>query len=750
MLRQIFRCASRLRDTPYFPVNSASDILKIRNLGVVAHIDAGKTTLTERMLFYSGAIPQPGNVDDGNTVMDYMKQERERGITIRAAAISFNWDGFQMNLIDTPGHVDFSGEVERSLRVMDGCVVVVDANNGIQTQTKTVWKQADKFNVPRIIFVNKMDLHAASLEVTKDHLKKKFNVIPLVLHIPYIVQDSYKGSIDVVRQQAIEFLEPFGARVNFIPLEKLSKLDKERVKAAREELLETLGSCDDEFAEKYLSGSFTEDDIDLAIRKVTIQMTAYPIYCGSALKNKGVQPVLEGIIKYLPSPAEKLPAVGILNGKAVTRSISDSKLCALAYKVINNTSKGTLVYARVYSGKIKYGEFLKNTSKKTIEKANRILRVRANEYVEVNEIGVGDIVALGGLKEVRSGDTLISKNDPEELVLAGVQMPPPVFFCRIEPENDNKQGELETILKNIHREDPSFNAKYDEESDQLFAIGQGELHLEILRDRLEIEFGLKTRLGPMQVAYRESAETGGKTYVISIDKPGQFLKLKLKLELVESNMKVEHLEDALHGDKFGDLIGTVEWNIDKVSDALSEHINQMRGSDYDESEFQPLKTIGGESKDQIIKYLEEAMQRGAIVGYPLINIKITVEDGVWSKKRTNMVAIKEAAAKGVRELVKISDPKLMEPLMNVSITIPDEMMGDLISDITSTRRGVVMSMEKSDNEMSVVNALIPLVEMLGYTSNLRNLSKGLGYYQMNFHSYEVVSEAEQEKIMNRY
>lgn len=595
-----------------------------------------------------------------------------------------------------------------------------------------------------------MDLHAATLELTKDQLKKKFNTIPLVIQIPYIVQDQYKGSIDIVSQQAIEFLEPLGFRVNFIPLEKLSENDKKKVKEARDELLETLGSIDDDFAEKYLSGNFNDQDIELAIRKGTIQMEIVPVLCGSALKNKGVQPVLDAIIKYLPSPAEKLPAVGLFDGQEMLRSPQDKQLCALAYKVINTTTKGALVYARVYSGKIKYGDVLKNTNRKNLEKVNRLLRVRAGEYVEMTEVGPGDIVAIGGMKEVRSGDTLISKNDFQDILLAGVQMPPPVFFCSIEAESEGKQKDLEDVLKNINREDPSFKATNDEETGQLFAAGQGELHLEILRDRLEIEYGIKTRLGPMQVAYRESANTSGKSYAMIIDKPSQFLQLKLGLEITTSDLKVDQLEDALHGEKFSELIGTVDWNTGKQSDLLLKLTSSLKESkSNDEYEYQSLHQIGADYKQQILKSLEESMQKGVLMGYPLINIKLTVEDGVWSKRRTNMATINEAVAKGARELIKISNPKIMEPIMNVTIAIPDELMGDLLSDITSVRRGIVINIEKQDSEMSVANALIPLVEMLGYTSNLRSISKGLASYHMIFHSYELVSDAEQDKLMMR-
>ena len=682
--------------------------------------------------------------------MDYLPQERARGITIRAAAITFAWQGFHMNLIDTPGHVDFSGEVERSLRVMDGSVVVVDASSGIQTQTHTVWMQAQKFHVPRVIFLNKMDLPSSSTELTCDQIKKVFNATPLLLQVPVFNHGVLSGSVDLVKMRVLKYADPLGSQIEILGLDQLDNSTKARAVKENLELLETLGTLDDEFAEKYLAGNFTESDIMMAIRKLTIRMQAFPILCGSALKNRGIQPVLDAVVNYLPSPAESPDAEGLIRGQTVTRSHKDKELCALAYKVIQNTAKGPLVYVRIYSGKIKHGEVLKNTTRKdTLEKVTKLLRVRSNEYVEVLEAKAGDIVAIGGMKDVYSGDTLIAKHDYHEIVLPGVKMPPPVFFCSIAAEEEGKDKELEVVLKAITREDPSYSASIDEETGQIFATGQGELHLEILRDRILSDYKLKARLGEMQVAYRESVANDCEL-LFQIDKPGNYVCMKLKLEKQVHDMKLNDLEDVIHGHTFDKILANIVWDCRETAEFQKkiDRIRESGGSKIEEEEYLPLQKITEEFKEKIIEDFKEALKRGLILGYPLINLKITVVDGVISRSRTNIVVINEGVAVCTRELLKKAGGMLYEPIMKAIFEIPDTSIGDLLADISSHRRGTILGINKIQTN-TAIEAMIPLKELLGYTSILRGISRGVGAMTMTFHSYEYVGKEVEEQLTRR-
>lgn len=682
--------------------------------------------------------------------MDYLPQERARGITIRAAAITFSWHGFHINLIDTPGHVDFSGEVERSLRVMDGSVLVVDASNGIQTQTHMVWSQAEKFHVPRLIFLNKMDLHSASTEFTCSQIKKFFNAVPLLLQMPLLNNGNLYGCVDLISMKVLKYIDQMGTKIEVFDLDALDSANKQIAVKANFELLEALGSLDDVFAEKYMSSTFTEEDVALTIRKLTVRMQAFPVLCGSALKNRGIQPLLDAVINYLPSPAESPDAEGTFQLKPLQRSHAHKDLCALAYKVMQNTPKGPLVYVRVYSGKIKFGDSLKNTTRGgKIERVGKLLRVRSNDYVEVNEVKAGDIVAIGGLKEVYSGDTLIHKHDHEEIVLPGVKMPPPVFFCSISAEEEGKERELELVLKAITREDPSYSASVDEETGQIFTTGQGELHLEILRDRIFTDYSLKTRLGEMQVAYRESVEANA-DLLFEIDKPGNYLCLKVKLEKESQDMQVEDLEEVIHGQRFDQLLAKVEWECEGSSQYFQklEKIRENGGKKSEEEEFSPLNKIGKEFKEKILEELKEAMRRGVVLGYPLINLKIVVVDGVFSRSRTNSVVINEAVAISTRDLLKKAGGLLFEPIMKVDIEIPDEIIGDLIADLSSHRRGIILGINKT-NIHSVVQAKVPLKELLGYTGVLRGISKGIGHLTMVYDSYEYVGKEVEKQLISR-
>jgi elongation factor G len=681
--------------------------------------------------------------------MDYLPQERARGITIRAAAITFSWEGFHINLIDTPGHVDFSGEVERSLRVMDGSILIIDACNGIQTQTHTVWQQADKFQVPRVIFLNKMDLHSSSTDLAINQIKENFKATPLLLQLPFFVSGHLWGCIDLVKMRLLKYADGMGTKITVHNIQELDPLTLKKAQNAYNELLENLGSLDDEFAEKYLAGSFSDSDVMITIRKLTIRMQAFPVLCGSALKNRGVQPVLDAVINYLPSPAESPDAEGVLGLQPVFRSHKDKKFLGLAYKVIQNSPKGPLVYIRIYSGKLKHGETLKNTTRNTYEKVLKILRVRSNDYIEVMQANAGDIVALGGLKEVYSGDTLIHKHDNEEIQLPGVKMPPPVFFCSIAAEEESKEKDLENVLKSITKEDPSYSASLDEETGQMFSTGQGELHLEILRDRILSDYKLKTRLGEMQVAYRETIKNNSEI-LYEIDQPGIYLCLKIKVVKETHDLQLNEVEDVIHGERFEKLLAKAYWDC-KNQDVYIDKINKIKenaGNKADEEEFSPLSKINKEFQLKIMNDLKDALKRGVVLGYPLINLKIIVTDGVFSRSRTNNVAISQGIAIGTREVLQKAGGMILEPIMDLFIDVPDSCIGDIISDISANRRGIILGVNKK-NQNSQIHARVPLKEMLGYTSVLRGVSKGVGSMTMSFFSYEYVGREVEFDLINR-
>ena len=683
--------------------------------------------------------------------MDYLPQERARGITIRAAAITFGWKGFHINLIDTPGHIDFSGEVERSLRVMDGSVLVVDSNNGIQTQTKSVWKQAEKFQVPRVIFLNKMDMHSASTELAISQMKTMFKANPLLVQMPVFISNHFAGYVDLVRMVGIKYIDTMGIEMQEF---NVSDLGEEKLKMAerlRNELLENICSGDDEFAEKYLNGVFNERDILLAIRKLCVQMTGFPILCGTALKNRGVQPLLDAVVNFLPSPAECKPAVGEIGKNKVQRTSNDKKFCALAYKYMENTKRGPLVYIRIYSGKLKFGDNLKNTSKGNIvEKVTKLLRVRSNEYVELLEAKAGDVIAVGGPKEFCSGDTLIEKNDYDELVLEGVKMPPPVFFCSIAAESDGQEKDLERILKAITKEDPSYSARYDEELAQTLVTGQGELHLEILRDRILSDYNLRTQLGEIQVAYRECLQDSTEIS-FEIDKPNKYFAVQLKFIKQDPDHSLDSsLEGVIHGENFNKLLVSVNWNPEgsQMLKAKIENI-KLNNTKEDEDEFTGIAKIPSEFQNLIVENIKNAVLRGPLKGYPLINGRVEVTDGIFSKTRSNQAAVNESVNLAARELFKSSESLLYEPIMNVNFEIPDDCIGELISDISSNRRGMVLEISKL-HHYSSVQAKVPLKEMMGYSSVLRGISKGAGSMTMSFNSYENVSTGtlDDEEEMN--
>lgn len=746
-LRRVF-AKKRSKETPYFPVTSASDLLRIRNVGVIAHIDAGKTTVTERMLYYCGALPAPGNVDDGTTVMDYMEQERSRGITIRAAAITFTWGGFHFNLIDTPGHVDFSGEVERSLRVMDGAVVVLDSSRGVQPQTETVWLQSHKYHVPRVLFLNKMDLKGASLDLCLHDLTTRLKVLPLVLQLPIGRESAYTGNVDLVTMQAITYIDHLGTQIDMKPVSS-DYPDKRLYESAlkhREALIDQVASLDDHFADLYLAGKYTNDDLKLAIRNITVNLRAFPIFCGTALRNKGVQMLLDGVVDYLASPGE-IPPVHCVStaGEEVLRMPADKQLCSLAFKVMANTEKGPLVYLRLYSGKLKIGQMLRNTSQAGLmEKATRLYRVRAKEYVEVEEVTAGDVVAVAGLAKTKSGDTLLDKGERGDLLLPGLTMPPPVFFCSISSDSDLSDKKLEEIMGNLIREDPSLLFQHNEESGQHIVLGLGELHLEILRDRLWIEYGLKVRLGPVRVAYRESVQRTF-SHTITLDKPElrEFFTLKIKVEKTgsqeDSGAKIQELMQ-----RQSETDSIIKWELADLKDCLASRLMAEVAGDrskreellYDNEEPQPLQKISKELKDEITRSLQDSLRRGPVLGYPLLNVAITVEDGMWYRSRMNRRVAVECCSKAVPEALGRAGPVVLEPIMAVEVVVPNLCLGETLNDIAASRRGIVLDTKKDAlGEKNQISAKIPLVELIGYSTSLRSLSKGEASFLMSFDSY---------------
>jgi elongation factor G len=591
------------------------------------------------------------------------------------------------------------------------------------------------------------------------------------LHYPVGKEQTYEGNIDLISMKAIRHVDPMGDRIDIQDVKEYQagKYEKSS-REAREIMLEELASLDDYFAvnyiqEQYLSSSFDSKDILQAIRRVTLREQAIPILCGSALKNRGVQAVLDGVINYLPSPAEKPPTVGFLKSEKITRSIGDKKLTALAYKVISNTERGSLLYARVYTGKLKSGDYVKITSQSGVyEKLGRLLRVRANEYVDVSEIHEGDIAAITGMKAARSGDTLIGKQDSEDIVLPGMDMPPPVFFCTLEAVKEADDPKLKELLYELCREDPSLSARFDEECGKLIVLGQGELHLEILRDRLLLEFNIEAKLGPLQVAYREAVSNSVK-HTLRLHKPdkSEFFEVSFTINKLEPSETSERsFETALYGTNFDDLLAKVEMSLlplertsytslmNKIKEEKKLNLTKRAFEEWEE-ELLPLHKLSEDLQDLLIKEMKYAMLRGPLLSYPLINTQLTITDGLFSRRMTTKPILRETASKAIREAVKRAGPQIYEPIMSLEITATDEYVGDLISDLSSERRGEIVQVEKdSDSIKNIIKARVPLSEMVGYSTRLRSLTKGSGSFNMFFYKYEFVGSTKQQELVESH
>ncbi|RQD77425.1 MAG: elongation factor G [Candidatus Syntrophonatronum acetioxidans] len=681
---------------------------KIRNIGLMAHIDAGKTTTTERILFYSGRVHRLGEVHDGAATMDWMVQEQERGITITSAATTCLWKDFRVNIIDTPGHVDFTVEVERSLRILDGAIGVFCAKGGVEPQSETVWRQAERYGVPRIAYVNKMDILGADFFNVIDMMKKRLKVNPVPVQLPMGKEDNFRGIVDLLRLKAIIYEEDLGIKSEE---QEIPEDMKEQALEYREKLLETLAEYSENIMDKYLAGeNLEEKEIKEALRKATIDTHLIPVFCGSSYKNKGVQPLLNGVIDYLPSPADIDSVKGFTpdTEEEIYRKYSDDEpFSALAFKIMSDIYVGKLIFARVYSGQLKAGSFVYNSVKDKKERVGRILRMHANHREEVKEASTGDIVALVGLRNASTGDTLCDPSAP--IILENIQFPEPVISVAIEPKTKADQEKMGISLNKIAEEDPTFKTHTDEETGQTIIAGMGELHLEIIIDRLLREFSVDAAVGKPQVSYKETIRNSVKVegkFIKQTGGRGQYGHVWLELEPLEDGKGYE-FEDKTVG-------GVIP------------------------KDFVPAVNNG----------IKDSLNNGPLAGYPVIDVKATLVDGSYHDVDSSEIAYRMAASQAFKKGAMKANPVLLEPVMKVEIIVPEEYMGDIMADV-NTRRGRIEGMEDRAGA-KVINAYVPLSEMFGYATDLRSKTQGRGTYSMEFHSYEEVPKSLAHKIIERY
>ena len=683
---------------------------RYRNIGIMAHIDAGKTTTTERILFYTGKSYKIGEVHEGTATMDWMEQEQERGITITSAATTASWRDHRVNIIDTPGHVDFTIEVERSLRVLDGAVAVFDSVAGVEPQSETVWRQADKYHVPRLCFVNKMDRIGANFERCVDMMKDRLGANPVVLMLPVGKEAEFKGVVDLVRNRAIIWHEEtLGASFSYedIPADLADEAAE-----ARTAMIEAAVEYDDAAMEAYLDGTEPDEATLLrCLRKGTISGKLVPVLCGSAFKNKGVQPLLDAVVDYLPSPAELPPIDGLKPGtedEKLTRKTSDDEaFSALAFKIMTDPFVGTLTFARIYSGIVESGSYAYNSVKEKRERVGRLLLMHANTREEIKEARAGDIVAFVGLKDTTTGDTLCDPAKP--IVLERMEFPEPVIEVAVEPKTKADQEKMSIALNKLAQEDPSFRVGVDEESGQTVIKGMGELHLEILVDRMKREFKVDANVGAPQVAYRETITKQAEvdyTHKKQTGGSGQFARIKLVFEPGEKG----------DGFKFDSKIvgGSV-----------------------------PKEYIPG-----VQKGLAGSMQSGVLAGFPMTDVSVALIDGAYHDVDSSVMAFEIAARAAFREGIQKAGPQLLEPVMRVEVVTPDEYMGDIIGDLNS-RRGQISGMDPRGNAQ-VIKAMVPLATMFGYVNTLRSLSQGRAQFTMHFDHYEPVPQMVAEEIKAKY
>ncbi|HWM90216.1 MAG TPA: elongation factor G [Thermoanaerobaculia bacterium] len=682
-----------------------SPLKDTRNIGIMAHIDAGKTTTTERILFYTGVNYKIGEVHEGTATMDWMVQEQERGITITSAATTCFWKGIRINIIDTPGHVDFTAEVERSLRVLDGAVAVFDSVAGVEPQSETVWRQADRYRVPRIAFINKMDRIGADFDRTVSMMRTRLAANPVVIQLPWGKEDHFRGVIDLIEMRGIAYKdETLGADYQLvdIPEELLDRAHK-----MREQMVETISETDDQLLEKYLSGEeVTNDELRAALRRATVAGVVQPVICGSAFKNKGVQPLLDAVVAYLPSPLDIPPIEGIdpHNEQPVIRSSNDDEpFAGLVFKIMSDPFVGQLAFFRVYSGRIESGMSVLNAKKGTTERIGRLLKMHANKREEINEVWAGDIAAAVGLKNVTTGETICDPKHP--VTLEAMQFPEPVIAVSIEPKTKADQEKLGMALAKLMQEDPTFRVYTEPDTGQTLISGMGELHLEIIVDRLVREFKVGANVGKPQVAYKETltAEAEGEgRYVRQTGGRGQYGHAKIRLR--------------------------------PTTEADFTFNNKIVGGSIPKEYIKPIE-----------QGIKEALETGPLAGFPVTGVEVDLYEGSYHEVDSSEIAFKIAGSMAFQDACKRARPVIMEPIMAVEAVTPEEYMGSIVGDITS-RRGRIQSMEARGNAQ-VISARVPLSEMFGYATDLRSMSQGRATYTMQFAAYEQAPKNVSEEIV---
>jgi len=684
-----------------------TELSKIRNIGIIAHIDAGKTTTTERILFYTGKTYKIGDIDEGTTVMDWMEEERKRGITIVSAATTTYWKGYRINIIDTPGHVDFTAEVERSLRVLDGGITVLDAEEGVQSQSETVWRQADKYKVPRICFVNKMDKVGANFFATIKSIEDRLGARPATMVLPIGVEASFKGIVDLLTRKALVWGSDEQG-LKFDVSDEIPSEMKDEVEKYRNKLIEKIAETDDVLLEKYLSGQEpTVDELKGALRQAVIAYKLVPILAGSSLRNKGVQPLLDSVVDYLPSPHDLKEVKGInskTNAEEIRKLTPEETFSGLAFKIQNDPHVGKLTYLRIYSGKLSSGSYVYNSSKNKKERVGRLLLMHANQREELKEGFAGEIVAIVGLKDTGTGDTLCDETKP--IVLEKISFPEPVISLAIEPKTTQDQEKLGYALKRLMDEDPTFHVKANHETGQTIISGVGELQLEVKVNTMKSDFGVEANVGAPQVAYKETvrktAEGEGK-YIRQSGGRGQYGHCFLRIE-------------------------------PKQRGEGNEFVDAIKGG-----------TIPSEFIRSIEKGVKEAMENGILLGFPMTDTKVTVYDGSYHEVDSSDIAFKIAASKAIQSAAKKADITLLEPIMKTEVTTPSEFLGDVIGDLSAKRGQIIGTEERS--MATIILSLVPLSELSGYATTLRSMSKGRASYYMEPSHYEEVPKNIQEQML---
>ncbi len=681
---------------------------KTRNIGIMAHIDAGKTTTTERILYYTGRIHKIGETHEGASQMDWMEQEQERGITITSAATTAQWDGHRVNIIDTPGHVDFTVEVERSLRVLDGAVTGLDAQSGVEPQTETVWRQATTYGVPRVVFINKMDKVGADFEYSVSTLRDRLQANAHPIQLPIGAEDDFNGIIDLVEMKAFKYNNDLGTEIDEI---EIPADYQDKAEELRESLIEGLADVNEDVMEKYLGGEeISVAELKAAIRQATCDVEFYPVMCGTAFKNKGVQLLLNATIDYLPSPLDVKPIVGHKKGdedaEIIAKPDDSEPFAALAFKVMTDPFVGKLTFFRVYSGTLDAGSYIRNTTKDKRERVGRILQMHANSRQEISTVYSGDIAAAIGLKDTGTGDTLCDEKN--QVILESMDFPEPVIHLSVEPKSKADQDKMSNALVKLQEEDPTFTAHTDNETGQVIIGGMGELHLDILVDRMKREFKVDCNVGAPMVSYRE-------TFKKQASVQGKFTR-----------------QSGGRG-QYGDV--HVEFTPNEVGGGF-EFENAIVGGVVPR-EYIPSVEAG----------IRDAMENGVLAGYPMVDVKAKLFDGSYHDVDSSEMAFKVAASLALKEAAKVCDPVILEPMMKVEIVMPEEYMGDIMGDVTS-RRGRVEGMAARGNAQ-VVNAFVPLSEMFGYATNLRSNTQGRGTYTMTFDHYEEVPKSISEEIIKK-